>query len=90
LGQLLLKIDQFDKAEELYNVLLEQTSNAREKAIYYHQLGSVKDGQGDYRKAIEYYEQKLEIQQKTLPINQPDLAISYHNIGSVYDNMGQY
>jgi hypothetical protein len=32
LGHLLLKISQFDKAEELYNVLLEQTSDEGDKA----------------------------------------------------------
>ncbi|CAF1555729.1 unnamed protein product, partial [Adineta steineri] len=42
LGNLLLKIGQFNKAEELYNVLLEQTSDESEKAYYYHQLGYVK------------------------------------------------
>ena len=61
LGQLLIKLSQFDKAEELYNVLLEQTSDEGEKAIYYNQLGYIKNNQGDYEKAIEYYEKGLEI-----------------------------
>ncbi|CAF0790511.1 unnamed protein product [Adineta steineri] len=90
LGDLLLTIGQFNKAEELYNVLVEQTSDESEKGLYYHQLGCVKDGQGDYEKAIWYYEKALEIEQKTLPSNHPDLAISYNNIGSVYDKMGEY
>ncbi|CAF4366691.1 unnamed protein product [Adineta steineri] len=41
LGKLLLKIGQFNKAEELYNVLLEQTSDEGEKAHYYSQLSHV-------------------------------------------------
>ncbi|CAF1334267.1 unnamed protein product [Adineta steineri] len=90
LGILLIKIGQFNKAEELYNVLLEQTSDEGEKAIYYHQLGYVKNNQGDYKKAIWYYEKALEIRQKTLPSNHPDLTTSYNNIGSVYKNMGEY
>ncbi|CAF1130713.1 unnamed protein product [Adineta steineri] len=90
LGGLLLKISHLDKAEELYNVLLEQTSDEGEKAIYYHQLGYVKDGQGDYEKAIWYYKQGLVIFQKTLPSNHPLLAISYNNIGLVYNNKGEY
>ncbi|CAF1493602.1 unnamed protein product [Adineta steineri] len=73
LGDLLLKIGQFNKAEQLYNVLLEQTYN-----------------QGTYKKAIWYYEQGLESEQKTLPSNHPDLATSYSNIGSAYNNMGKY
>jgi hypothetical protein len=35
IGQLLLKIPQFDKAEELYTILLEQTTDESEKAHYY-------------------------------------------------------
>ncbi|CAF1456000.1 unnamed protein product [Adineta steineri] len=90
LGKLLLTTGKFDKAEELYNVLLEQTSDENEKAFYYNQLGYVKDDQGDYEKAIWYYEKALEICQKTLPSNHPSLATSYNNIGLVYKNMGEY
>jgi tetratricopeptide (TPR) repeat protein len=90
LGELLLTIGQLNKAEELYKVLLEQTSDESEKAYYYHQLGYVKDHQGDYEKAIRYYEKSLEIKQKTLSANHPSLATSYNNIGLVYYHMGGY
>ncbi|CAF4094341.1 unnamed protein product [Adineta steineri] len=90
LGSLLLKIGQINKAEELYNILLEQTSDESEKALYYNQLGYIKDDQGDYEKAICYFEQGLEIQQRTLPSNHSELANSYNNIGSVYNKMGEY
>ncbi|CAF0878419.1 unnamed protein product [Adineta steineri] len=90
LGNLLLTIGQFKKAEELYNVLLEQTSDEDEKTLCYNQLGLVHSNQGDHRKAIWYYEQRLELQQKTVPSNHPSLATSYNNIGSVYNNMGEY
>ena len=39
LGMLLLKLRQNDKAEELYNVLLERTSIPAEKVPYYNHLG---------------------------------------------------
>ncbi|CAF1340691.1 unnamed protein product [Adineta steineri] len=90
LGDLLLKIGQFDKAKEFYSVLLEQTSDEQEKALYYNQLGFATDNQRDDERAIWYYEKALEIQQKTLPSNNPLLAISYNNIGGVYDNIGEY
>ncbi|CAF1126885.1 unnamed protein product [Adineta steineri] len=90
LGNLLLKIGQFNKAEELYNVLLEQTFDENEKAIYYNQLGLISWNQGDCEKAIWYYKQGLEIWQRTLASNHPDLATSYNNIAGVYNKMGEY
>jgi tetratricopeptide (TPR) repeat protein len=90
LGQLLAKLSQFDKAEELYNVLLEQTFDEGEKAIYYNNLGYIKSHQGDYEKAIEYYEKGSEIEKKALPPDDPSLATSYNNIGAEYENMGEY
>ncbi|CAF0918045.1 unnamed protein product [Adineta steineri] len=90
LGALLTKTGHFDKAEELYKVLLEQPSSESDKATYYNNLGSVRHKQGDYEQAIKYYEQGLGIFEKTLPPNHPSLATSYNNIGGVYDNMGEY
>ncbi|CAF1479740.1 unnamed protein product [Adineta steineri] len=90
LGNVLVTIGQFNKAEELYNVLLEQTYDGSEKALYYNQIGVIHANQGDYEKAIWYYEQGLEITQNTLPSNYLDLATSYNNIGSVYNKMGEY
>ncbi|CAF1083803.1 unnamed protein product [Adineta steineri] len=69
---------------------IQETSDESEKALYYNQLGYIKDGQGDYKKAIWYYEQRLEIHQKTLSSNHPLLAISYNNIGSVYYKIREY
>ncbi|CAF1436134.1 unnamed protein product [Rotaria sordida] len=90
LGQLLLKISQFDKAEELYKALLEQVSNDSDKAYIYHQLGWVKDDQGQYKEAASFYEMSLKIKRKTLPEGHPSLAPTYGNIGLVYKNMGDY
>ncbi|UJR38732.1 hypothetical protein I4U23_031397 [Adineta vaga] len=61
MGVLLLSIGQFNKAEDFYNILLERTSDQNTKAHYYNQLGYVKDEQGDYKNAIEYYEKAIEI-----------------------------
>jgi tetratricopeptide (TPR) repeat protein len=90
LGNLLLKLSQFDKAEELYTELLQQTSDESEKAVYYNNLGYIKADQGDYEKAIGYYEKALEINEKTLSPNHPELTTSYNNIAGVYDDMGEY
>jgi tetratricopeptide (TPR) repeat protein len=90
LGQLLIKLSHFDKAEELYNILLEQTNDESKKASYYNQLGCIKDGQGDYKKAIIYYEKAREIKEKILSSDNPSLATCYNNIAGVSFNMGDY
>ncbi|CAF1555162.1 unnamed protein product, partial [Adineta steineri] len=90
LGKLLIKTGHFDKAEELYKALLEQASNESNKAHYCNQLGLIKNEQGVYEQAIEYYEKVLEIEKRTLHENYPSLAISYNNIGAAYQNMGKY
>jgi tetratricopeptide (TPR) repeat protein len=90
LGKLLLKIGQFDKAQQVYEVLLDQATNDIDKAISYHYIGWAKDGKGEYEEALSYYEKALKIRQRSLPPNHPDLAMSYNNIGAVYYNMGEY
>jgi tetratricopeptide (TPR) repeat protein len=90
LGDLLLTLGYFDKAEELYNIILQQTSNEDEKVHIYNYLGRIVAQQGKYTEAITIYEKALKLHQNTLPPNHPHLATSYNNIGLVYDNMNDY
>jgi tetratricopeptide (TPR) repeat protein len=90
MGELLIKIGQFNKAEEICKEMLMQTSDEGEKVHYYNQLGHVKSGQGDYQNAISFHKKALEILQKTLPPNYPDLATTYSSIGEIYGKMGRY
>ncbi|CAF0913470.1 unnamed protein product [Adineta steineri] len=90
LGLLLIKMSQFIKAEEIYQVLLHQTTNESDKALIYYQLGCIKYNQGEYQKALCYYEKALAIRQQSLPFNHRDLGNCYNNIGLVYYKMGDY
>ena len=90
IGNLLIKLGQLDKAQELYIHLLEQASNEEERARCNHQLGCISSEQGDYRGALSHLETALDIRQKVFPANHPDLATSYKNLGSVYSMMGEY
>jgi Flp pilus assembly protein TadD len=90
LGQLMIKLGQFNKAEELYDILLKQATDEGEKAHLFHQLGGIKDNQGKYAKAAEFYEKAIKINQKIRPPTHVDLTANYNNIGAVYDNMGEY
>ena len=89
LGALLVKTGNFNKAEDLFNTLLEQSSDVNEKAAHSMNLGCLKVNQGDYKKAISYYDKSLEIYKKTLPLDHRSLAICYGNIGVVYTYMGR-
>ncbi|CAF1276520.1 unnamed protein product [Adineta steineri] len=90
LGQLLIKMGQFIKAQEIYKVLLNQITNERDKALIYYQLGWIKNNQGKYQEALSFHEKALAIRQQLLPSNHPDLADSYNKIGNVYNDMDEY
>ena len=90
LGRVLIDAGQMNKAEELYLVLLKQNPSERDQAAYYHQLGVIKDQQGDYKEALGYYKRAISIEEKILSPTDSLLATSYNNIGLVYMNMGEY
>ncbi|CAF1046650.1 unnamed protein product [Adineta steineri] len=90
LGLLLRKMGQSTKAQEVYEILLNQTTHENNKTPIYHQLGWIKYNQGEYHEALTYYERSLAIYEKTLPSNHLNLANTYNNIGMVYDSMGNY
>ena len=90
LGRLLIKIGQVNKAEELYNVLLERTSEEGAEADHYAHLGCVKNHQGEYEKAMCYHAKGLEIFKKTLRPIHSSFASSYINIAATYYNKGEY
>jgi tetratricopeptide (TPR) repeat protein len=56
LGLVLLKMGQPEKAQQVYEILLEQATEKSVKAPIYHQLGKTKYDQGEYQEAITFYE----------------------------------
>ena len=90
LGKILMNIGQSEKAEELYQLLLEKVSSDTDRGLYLSQLGELYYNMGEYSKALSSYERTLEIKKVALPPNHPDLATSHNNIATVYDSMGEY
>ena len=90
LGLVLLKMGEFCKAQQIYEILLGQTTNEYERGRIYDLLGQVHYKKEDYQEAITFFENSLKILKERFPSNHPNLAISYSNIGLVYDNMGNY
>ncbi|CAF0781221.1 unnamed protein product [Adineta steineri] len=90
LGELLIKMGEFNKAQEVYEILLHQTTDESDKSPVYDQIGEIKDRQGESSEALTYYKKSLAIKQKTLPSNHLNLGMSYNNIGIVYEKMSNY
>ena len=75
---------QIPLAEELYGAEHENT------AASYNEIGLAYKKQGDYGKALEYYQKAMAIVEKNLGADHPNTASSYNNIGVVYDDQGDY
>ena len=90
IGNLLIKVGDTKKAEQLYSMLLEQTSTDGARALYNHQMGYIRSDQGDYHGALAYYERALEIRQTMAPPNHLFCAVSHSSIAAVYLKMGEY
>ncbi|CAF3120629.1 unnamed protein product [Rotaria socialis] len=90
LGMLLIKLEDFNKAQDLYNILLDKTTTDRKKAEIYEHLGLIKENQGVHADAISYYTQSNKILQKILPTTDMQMASAYSNIAFAYGKMGDY
>ena len=90
LGELLIKMGQPAKAQQVYEFLLKEVTDEIEKARFYHQLGMAKYYLGEHKEALKFYEDALKIRQKLLPSSHLDIAKTYNWIGNTYGNMGDY
>lgn len=90
LGALLIKLGRFDEAEQVYDMLFNQTTREDERANIYQQLGWLKDRQGKYKEAITFNQKTLEIREKTLPPDHPSFSTPYNNLGLIYNKIGEY
>jgi tetratricopeptide (TPR) repeat protein len=93
LGELLIRMGNFDKAEEVYQILLDKTSKNNDNigiGYLYQHLGIAKAGKGNDKEVLEFYQKSLEIVQKFLPPYHSYLATTYNNIAAVHYSMKEY
>lgn len=95
LAYLLQYMAQFDKAEKLYNKVLNVLKkrlgeNHPDTADIYNNLGYINKEKGEYKKAEELYERSLRIWKSIFGREHPKTAIGYNNLGSVYERQGKY
>ena len=73
------------------DVLFEEMKvQLNQAATLFNNIGLVYEEQGDYGKALEYYEKALAISEKVLGTDHPSTATTYNNIGGVYRAQGDY
>ncbi|CAF2638614.1 unnamed protein product [Rotaria sp. Silwood2] len=91
LGQLIIKMGEFKKAEEIYNTLLKTIScdDKAECAFLHNQLGYVCKQKGNLNEAFSHYKTSLEISQSYMSSNDPGLSSTYSNIGGILKKLGE-
>ena len=90
LGELMIKMGQFSKAEQVYELLLNQSSDDRIKAEIFCLLGRAKDEQGKYAEAISAFKKSLEIVQVLSSIEDINRSDIYYHLGDIHAKMGAY
>ncbi|CAF3392408.1 unnamed protein product [Rotaria socialis] len=89
MGALMHRMGEFNKAEEIYTILLEATSDDRkELAFLHHQLGYINDQKGDLTTALIHYKKSLEINLTEMSPDDPSLSPTYSSIGIVLKKQG--
>ena len=90
LGNLLFKMDEFDKAEKMFQQLLTLASdNDWEQSLYAHyQLGYINNSRNDLSAAYFHYKQSAEIALAHRPSTDGQLFGSYSNIGVILHKQG--
>jgi nephrocystin-3 len=66
------------------------TINDQKKMDVYDKVGTVFKNKGDYVKALQYYEECLQIKQKVKGKDSIDCASTLKNIGLVFYDKGDY
>ena len=74
----------YDKFAEL----LTRYRNEFDNSAFY--IAFIYNSQGEYDKALEWYQKDLEFKEKVLGKEHPDAAKTYHNIAEIYRNQGDY
>ena len=62
----------------------------RSISVLLNNMAGVYKAQGDYEKALEYYDKALKVKERTLGNDHPSTATTYDNMAGVYQEQGDY
>ena len=89
-AQTLMKIGQWNRADEIYTTLLEQAGSEEKKANHHDYLGYIKEQKSDYHEALRHHEMALSFRDRSHAKNHAALVLSYSHIGHVHSKLGEY
>jgi tetratricopeptide (TPR) repeat protein len=93
MGKLFMEMGQYTQAEQFFLGMLEDASvrgQPRRLVRVHNGLGANYMHKGDYTKALEQYQQALDVSLSYLPPTHTDLAPLYDSIGKSYFHLGKY
>ena len=85
MAQLLLKMSEFDRAIDIYQMLLDKAafSNKAESAFLHNQLGYIFKQKEQLQIAFKHYQQALQIHRTYMSDTDSQLSSLYSNIGAI-------
>jgi hypothetical protein len=92
LGQLMIKMNELNKAQEIYETILDRAhdNDPQNTAYAHHQLGWIYHQISDFEDSLSHYRQSLEAVSTCLPIDDPSLSPTYNNIGLILKEQGKF
>jgi tetratricopeptide (TPR) repeat protein len=90
LGRMFTKINQLDKAKDVFTVLLNNTiTNDDKRLAYIHRyLGSINEKTKDFSNALSHYKDCLHTQLRYLPGNHSSFSSIYAHMGIIQNKQG--
>ncbi len=76
--------------ETICKFLIGKNSKQKIYSYLYHNLARVYSSQGDYDKALEYYEKSRELKEEVLGKWNRSTAVTYNDLAGVYNDRGDY
>lgn len=92
LGNLYMRMGEFERAEEMYKISLNATSNNDYKSVAtrLHQLGSANAQHGKYETALSFYQRSLDIEEKYPTFDWLRITLTYNDMSIVYESIADY
>ena len=90
MGQLLFTLGEYERAKQVYSVLLSFPTEEDYFPHYYNRLGSIESIAGKYQEAIIFYKKAQTIYEQNPTENATNLISTFNNIATAYGDYGDY